>query len=595
MPRLSLTTKSVLAIVALFLPILVLLIVDFQKTYEGRVDSVLDGLESSDNFLSTLVDFTLDEGIAQARSFALQPRVQTLNPDTIYPFLVAQSQLFSQYDDIAVVDTAGWGIVSVHNPPGQPTVNVADRDYFRQAMATGQPVVSGLLTSRATGRNIVVTTAPISGPDGKTVGLVITSLSIEHLKQVVASVPLPAGHVTFLTDPAGRLAFQLGAPPEFALEGRAVSDYPPVATVLGGRSFRGTVAASLLGDERAVVASRTPKFGGVVGVSISTSSIRAENVSPSLERMAVYLGVLVALLLAGFFITQRAIIRPLSALREGVAAFGAGNLRQQVEVRTGDELEDVAQAFNRMAEQVLAREEALRESREQREDLLRTVSHDLRNPLTTIQGRSQLLLKSLVEAGERGEEFRSVEAILTSARRMNAMIQDLVDMARIEAGQLQLEMGTVDLRSFVDELLERAKVGMAIERIEVEIPADLPPVRADSDRLERVFVNLLTNALKYSPDDTEVVLRAARSDDELQVSVTDRGIGIASVDLPHVFERYFRATDARRGEGIGLGLYITKMLVQAHGGRVWVESPSGGRMAPGPGNGSTFYFTLPLG
>jgi two-component system phosphate regulon sensor histidine kinase PhoR len=109
---------------------------------------------------------------------------------------------------------------------------------------------------------------------------------------------------------------------------------------------------------------------------------------------------------------------------------------------------------------------------------------------------------------------------------------------------------------------------------------------ADPSRLERILTNLISNALKYSPPEAEVVVRAERVDSCLQVSVVDRGIGIAPEDLPHLFERFYRTRGSRKAEGLGLGLYITRMLVEAHGGRIWAESELG--------KGSTFSFTLPL-
>ncbi len=223
---------------------------------------------------------------------------------------------------------------------------------------------------------------------------------------------------------------------------------------------------------------------------------------------------------------------------------------------------------------------------EQREDLLRAVSHDLRAPLTIILGQAQLLGGMLEKAGLTGPERRSAEAVVTGAKRMNVMIQDLVDSVRLEAGQLRLEKRPVELRSFVSDLLERSVGVIEIGRVRVEIPPNLPPVSADANRLERILTNLLSNALKYSSPDTEVKVTAKATDGEVVVSVADRGVGIAPEDLPHMFERYYRAKAARKTEGLGLGLYISRMLVGAHGGRIWAESQ--------PGKGSTFSFTLPV-
>jgi signal transduction histidine kinase len=127
---------------------------------------------------------------------------------------------------------------------------------------------------------------------------------------------------------------------------------------------------------------------------------------------------------------------------------------------------------------------------------------------------------------------------------------------------------------------------MDVGRVDIDVPAGLPDVAADTDRLERILTNLLTNALRYSFPETRVLVKARRTDKGVVISVTDKGVGIAPADLPRVFERFYRVKDAGKPEGLGLGLYITKMLIEAHGGRIWVESELG--------KGSTFYFTLPL-
>lgn len=219
---------------------------------------------------------------------------------------------------------------------------------------------------------------------------------------------------------------------------------------------------------------------------------------------------------------------------------------------------------------------------EEREDLLRSVSHDLRSPLTIIQGQAQLIDRLL----DKPELVRKcASAIVASAQRMNSMIQDLVDSARLEAGQVKLEKQPVNLQTQLTDLLERSKALVEAERVQVDIPEDLPPANADPDKLERILTNLITNAIKYSPPDTKVLVQAERTDSEITVSVSDRGFGIAPEDLPHLFEKYYRIGGAKKAEGLGLGLFITKMLVEAHGGKIWVESELG--------KGSTFYFTLP--
>jgi PAS domain S-box-containing protein len=226
------------------------------------------------------------------------------------------------------------------------------------------------------------------------------------------------------------------------------------------------------------------------------------------------------------------------------------------------------------------------EMQRQREDILRAVSHDLRNPLAAVLGQAQLLERRLARAGNARERVNA-EAIASAAQRMNTMIQDLVDAARSEAGQMQLERRAIDLRAFALELKEQLAPALETARIVVRVPEGLPAVWADPARLERILTNLWSNALKYSAPGTSVTVSAWQEKDLVITSIADRGPGIAPEEQRHLFQRYSRtATGRAQREGIGLGLYITRVLVEAHGGHVWVESTVG--------VGSTFFFSLPV-
>ncbi|MHB1415282.1 MAG: PAS domain-containing sensor histidine kinase, partial [Chloroflexota bacterium] len=223
---------------------------------------------------------------------------------------------------------------------------------------------------------------------------------------------------------------------------------------------------------------------------------------------------------------------------------------------------------------------------EQREDFIRTISHDLRQPLTVIQGQTQILQHALASEGGDGRNPQSLAAILAGAKRMGSLIKDLVDSMRMEAGQLPLHWQPTDLHAFLGDVLDRAGGPDTKARLHLTVPEGLPLALADSERLERAVMNLVTNALKYSPEGTPVSVKVVQRDGQAVVSVSDQGSGIPPEDLPHLFERYYRARNERRAEGLGLGLYIARLIIEAHGGRIWVEST--------PGQGSTFSFTVPL-
>jgi PAS domain S-box-containing protein len=228
----------------------------------------------------------------------------------------------------------------------------------------------------------------------------------------------------------------------------------------------------------------------------------------------------------------------------------------------------------------------LRELERMKDDYVSLISHDLRNPLTVVTGQIDWLRRLLARKGQ-ASEAGIAENALKSARRMNVMIQDLVESARLESGQLELHKESTNLLQLVADIAERVGTLEDRARIRVEGAAWVPPVLADPNRLERAIVNLITNALKFSSADRPVVVRVGRSDGEATVSVVDHGAGIPPEEMPRLFQRFSQARAGKRaGGGLGLGLYITRLIVEAHGGRVWAESEVD--------RGSTFTFTIPL-
>jgi signal transduction histidine kinase len=218
--------------------------------------------------------------------------------------------------------------------------------------------------------------------------------------------------------------------------------------------------------------------------------------------------------------------------------------------------------------------------------LLHLVSHDLRTPLAIIYGHVELIDEHIRKLEVNGIVAGSLHAIQRGVKRMSVMIEDLTEMARVEGGQIQLQRQPVEMDTYLQDLLQRSAIVFEVARIHVDIPAKLPPVLADYDRLDRILSNLLSNAIKYSDPGTPVLVRVCVQDGEIVVSVTDHGRGIPPDDVSHLFQRFYRAKGERRAEGIGLGLYITRTLVEAHDGRIWVESEVG--------KGSTFFVALPV-
>jgi PAS domain S-box-containing protein len=231
---------------------------------------------------------------------------------------------------------------------------------------------------------------------------------------------------------------------------------------------------------------------------------------------------------------------------------------------------------------------ALRLLEQTKEEYLALISHDLRTPLTAVQAEAQLLQRQFVREGNANSpHVKRTLAIVANARRMNAMIQELLESSRLESGTMQLRSQPVELIKLINDIADR--VGSQRVRIQ-PMPsnrANKVIVSADAERIERVLINLITNALKYSPAASAITIRVQHQPDQVIVSVVDKGAGIPADELSRLFQRFTRGRAGPKADvaGLGLGLYIARLIVEAHGGRLWAESELD--------KGSTFSFSLP--
>ncbi len=575
--RISLRAKLLLAFLLVLLPVLALLVRGYLVTLQEDTEDAFNEQMRVAESVGLIVDDELHEALQLDGVFATDPVVMTLDGARLGPYLVRIRPLFPEFDDPLGIFDAQGNLVASAAVPGP--FNIADREFFRELMAGAPQAVGSVVISRGTGRPIVSTGAPIVDAAGNRIGVSSSALSLDLFPQLLTTVQRAQGEEVFLVDRTGTVAFYTGAP-DLTLQQRDLTRFAPVRQTLQGQPFHGQVVDPVFGDRRLVVTHLTPQHGWVVGVSTPVSVALAPAVADLRITALLFAGV-VAFSIGLALVLARLLLGPLSRLTEGARAFGQGDYSARVRVTTGDELEQLAGDFNHMAGDIQERDQ-------RRQDLLRAVSHDLRNPLAAILGQAELLEREVDRGAPAREERASAESIVTSARRMDAMIQDLVESARLEAGQIELHPQAVDLPAFIHELLQRLSRALETGRIHLgPPPAGLPPARADPNRLERILTNLFSNALAYSTPGTPVTVTLRQEDGVVVTAVSDIGPGIAPEDLAHLFERYFRAgRGPGRPGGLGLGLYITRLLVEAQGGRIWAESEVG--------VGSRFSFSLPV-
>jgi signal transduction histidine kinase len=346
------------------------------------------------------------------------------------------------------------------------------------------------------------------------------------------------------------------------------------------RSWRPS-AAAVVNDGTSVGALYVGPAGGL---EMPSGDGFLVTVNRALLMVAVVAGVGAALLILGL---SRRILAPVGALTSAARRMAAGDLAQRVEIASQDEIGDLARAFNGMADG-LARLEWVRRN------MVTDVAHELRTPLTNIRGYLEAIRDGVVEP-----EPSVIDWLHEEAMHLSRLVGDLQDLSLAEAGQLKLKRRTVAVYETVDRAVTAAELRAQAGRVTVscDLPEDLLLVNVDPERVRQVLTNLLDNALTHTGPGGSVTIAAnvvpSKATDGagaqwVEVSVSDTGTGIRTDDLPHVFERFYRADPSRSRAtgGTGLGLAIAKQWVELHGGRIWVESETG--------QGSRFSFTVPV-
>lgn len=334
------------------------------------------------------------------------------------------------------------------------------------------------------------------------------------------------------------------------------------------------------------MAGMGPSMSGMMGDNgLMGSSMYGNFQAGVMEALAwASLAATLAALVVSWFVSRQ-VVTPLQRMMRASQRIADGHYEERVEVPGNigrDELDELAQLalrFNQMAAR-------LNQTETMRRQLIGDVAHELRTPLTVIKGTMEGLMDGVLPA--EGETYQQVHQ---EVDRLQRLVADLQELSRVESGAVPLNLEPVAVDRLVKTVTERMDHLFDDKdvKLHTHFADPLPPVQGDADRLIQVLVNVVGNALKYTPAGGQVEISARRQDGFVVLAVQDTGIGITAEHLPHVFTRFYRVdkSRARASGGSGIGLTIAKSIVEAHGGRTWVESQ-------GSGKGSTFFFTLPV-
>jgi signal transduction histidine kinase len=293
-------------------------------------------------------------------------------------------------------------------------------------------------------------------------------------------------------------------------------------------------------------------------------------------------------LILGYAISW-SVIGPVQQMDARLRDIASGDFSVQVQVANRDELGALGANLNRMNRELGGLYQQLEAASRHKSEFLANMSHELRTPLNAIIGFSEVLHERMFgELNEKQAEY--IQDIVASGRHLLSLINDILDLSKIEAGRMELDLGTFSLPVALDTALTLVRERATRRGITLDLTMDerLGDVLADERKVKQILLNLLSNAVKFTPDGGRISLNAALADGSVEVSVSDTGIGIAPEDQDAVFEEFRQVGGdyTRKREGTGLGLTLTRKFVEMHGGKIWVKSDLG--------QGSTFTFTLPL-
>lgn len=441
------------------------------------------------------------------------------------------------------------------------------------------------------------------------VGVLRAEVNLKYIGDVVSAIKVGQAGYAYLVNRTGEIIAHPNT--SLALQRKTIAQFEQVKVAFQPAPST-TGPRALIGDNiegKSVFSSHAPiqKLDWAVIIERPVAEAYAPLYASMFRTSSLLLVGLGMALMASFFVARR-VVRPLQALRKGVERIGGGDMSQRLSLKTGDEIEVLAEEFNKMAEslreayagleqkvaertrELAVANERLKELDRLKSDFVSNVSHELRTPLTAIKGAVDLLLREM--AGPLGErQAHYLTRVKSNTQHLAGLINDLLDLSKIEAGRVELNSSRVSLGGLVHEVVETLRPVAAEKPISLEVAAPEPAivVWADREKLTQVLMNLIGNAIKFTPSEGKVTVSVTgNGNGAVAVSVRDTGSGISAEDREKIFDKFYQAAGNGKSKpkGTGLGLAISKALVELHGGRIWVESEVN--------RGSTFTFTLPV-
>jgi signal transduction histidine kinase len=585
--RVRLRAKLLLAFALVLLPVAVLLWLDFRAGVARQEDSILRDHELTAQAVALQVDEAFDALISFGWAVANDPTVRGGDIAAIDRQLRILVTRTPQVALLAVHDARGanrgWAGPGTLEASPERRPNVFARPDFQQVMALNLPQISDVLAPERLGEPGLVATVPIRDDQDRPVGVVVVGTLTDQLAHRYEHARLLPGQAIFLADRTGRMAFHTALRPMPWEKSGLLAAAEPLRSALAGIATTHTRFIGLVGEESLAAIVPTPKYRWGVGVTVPRLLAQAPLREGFQREVAAFGGILlISVALAAFF--ARLLVEPVHRLEVAATALGQGDLTRRVNIDTGDEVERLGNAFDRMATQLTALYDEQRQNLRLREDFMQAAAHELKTPISTIRSSVHLLLSDPREQ----QEQRTLEIIRRQAKRMTLLVEDLLTVTRLGSGAPELHRTRVDLDRVCDEAVRRAGELAEKHTITWRSGGTLA-VQTDAELLGVLLVRLLENAVMAAPQGGSVEVTAWRDGGEAVISVADHGVGIPLERQAHVFEPFFEPVPSGRPGYVGvvsLRLHLCKRIIDALGGRIWFVSTLH--------QGSTFSFALPV-